>query len=178
MQQSACFSYSVITVSFQEWEWSQDTKTELYGVVLGLVSGSVVLRQAKELRLKLLHAPESQCGIPGKARVQVVVGNHHSLHPCGQRCLYAVGSVFKHQALSKDEREENWAILSYKPISSTGFYPCRLCRAEAKNKHGNMSISISKVMKLTLLRGVLFTSARWNIHLVYDLEKGAFIGFV
>lgn len=166
MQQSACFSYSVITVSFQEWEWSQDTKTELYGAVLGLVSGSVICQQTEELWFKLPHVLESQRGLLGKAGIQVVVGNHHDLHPCGQRRLYAIGSVFKNQALSRAEREEDRVILSYKPISSTGFYPCRLCRAEAKNKHGDRSIFISNVRKLTLFRRVLFTSARWNIHLV------------
>lgn len=105
MQQSACFSHSVITVSFQEREWSEDTKTELYGVVLGSVSGLVVRRQAEELRFKLLHAPEAQRALLGKAGVQVVIRNHHDLHPRGQRRLHAVGGVFKNQALSRDERE-------------------------------------------------------------------------
>lgn len=58
--------------------------------------GSVERRQAKELRLKLIHAPESQRGPPGEAGVQVVVGNHNCLHPRGQRRLHAVGGVFEH----------------------------------------------------------------------------------
>lgn len=134
-------------------------------MILGLGSGSVVCRQTEELWFKLLHAPESQRGLLGKAGVQVVVWNHHDLHSRGQRCLYAIGSIFKNQALSRGEREDR-AILSYKPISSTGFYPCRLCRAEAKNKYGYRCLFISSVMKLTSLRGALFTSARWNIYLV------------
>lgn len=96
--------------------------------------GSVERRQAKELGLKLLHAPESQCGLLGKAAVQVVVGNHHHLHPRSERRLHAVGSVFKHQTLSKDRGEGNKMILSYKPIRSTGFHPCTRHKAETKKQ--------------------------------------------
>lgn len=96
--------------------------------------GSVERRQAKELGLKLLHAPESQCGLLGKAGVQVVVGNHHHLHPRSKRRLHAVGSIFKHQTLSKDRGEENKMILSYKPIRSTGFHPCIRHKAETKKQ--------------------------------------------
>ena len=86
--------------------------------------GSVIRRQAEELRPKLLHAPESQRGSPGKAGVQVVVGNHHHLHPRRQCRLHAVGRVFKHQALSEgQEREGNKAMLSYKPIRVDGIPP-------------------------------------------------------
>ncbi len=113
-------------------------KIELHSLVLGLVSGSVECRQAKELRLKLLHAPESQCGLLGKAGVQVGIRNHHHLHPCSQGRLHAIGSIFKHQALSNDRKEKTILLSSCKPIRSTGFHPFRCCRAETKNKHGKM----------------------------------------
>ncbi len=117
---------------------------------------SAKCRQAKQLWLKLLHAPESQRGLLGKARVQVVVRNHHHLHPCSQRRLHTVGSVFKHQALSKDRGDGNKVILSYKPIWSTGFHLCRCHRAKTKNKHkkmGNRStISIFRLMNLIFFR--------------------------
>lgn len=96
--------------------------------------GSVERRQAKELGLKLLHAPESQCGLLGKAGVQVVVGNHHHLHPRSKRRLHAVGSIFKHQTLSKDRGEEaKW----YYPISLLGlqdFTPAYATKLKPKNK--------------------------------------------
>lgn len=122
------------------------TKTEVCG------GGSVKCWQAEELRLELLHAPESLRGLLGEVGVQVAIGNHHHMHPRGQRRLHAVGSVFKHQAL----RGGNRAILSSKPISSTGFHPCRRCTAEARNKHGNTSVSVAKATELTV-----FTSARY-----------------
>lgn len=61
--------------------------------------------QPKELRLELLHAPESQRGLQGETPVDVVVWYHYHLHAGGQRCLHTVGSVFKHQALGEGERE-------------------------------------------------------------------------
>lgn len=62
---------------------------------------SFVRRQAEELRLELLHAPESQRGLLGKTGVHVVVGDHHHLHARRQRRLHAGGSVLKHQALRR-----------------------------------------------------------------------------
>lgn len=65
--------------------------------------GSVKSGQSEELRLEVLHAPESQRGLPGKVGVEVVVRYHHRLHSGSQRRLHTAGSVFKHQALSRDE---------------------------------------------------------------------------
>lgn len=137
---------------------------------VALVSDSVVRWQAKELRLKLLHAPESERGYLGEAGVQVVVGNHHDLHPSSQCRPHAVGSVFKYQALRK-ERKQNTVILSHKPIRSTGFYPCKLGKAEAKKQPQEQDCFNFHLRELTLLRVELFTSARRNIHLVYNLEN-------
>lgn len=134
-----------------------------------LVSGSVKLRQRKERRLKVLHAPESQRGLLGKAGVKVVVRNHHHLHPRSQSCLHAIRSVFKHQALSKDKGEGDKVILSYKPIRSTGFHPCRRCTAETKNKQGENGFPF---LYFIFLRGVLFTCAGWNTHSIYLLRNG------
>lgn len=48
----------------------------------GAALSLAVRRQAKELRVKLLHAPQAQRGPLGEVGGQVVVGNHHHLHPC------------------------------------------------------------------------------------------------
>lgn len=67
---------------------------------------SVERGQPKELRLEVLHAPEPQRGLKGEAPVEVVVRHHHHLHAGRQRCLHAVGSVFKHQALAGGWKQE------------------------------------------------------------------------
>lgn len=89
-----------------------------------LSPGSTEWRQAEKPWLEFFHAPEPQRGLPGEGGIHVVVRNHHHLHPRRQRRPDAVGSVFKHQTLSKDRGEENKVILSPKPIRSTGFQPC------------------------------------------------------
>lgn len=94
---------------------------------------SVKRGQPEELRLEVLQAPEPQRGLQGEAPVEVVVWYHHHLHAGGQPCLHAVGSVFKHQALVEEERE-NKVMLSSKPVDqSTGFHPREKVRELGQN---------------------------------------------
>ena len=62
---------------------------------------SVVGWQAEQFGSEVFHAPQDQRGLLGEGTVQVVIWNHHHLHPSSQPRLHPVRRIFKHQALSR-----------------------------------------------------------------------------